>query len=71
MDLNNNQQKDYQNYQDDEEIRAMPLFEVENVILMGRSLGTGPASELASYACEILNRKPKALILVSAFESIK
>ena len=44
-----------------------PLFEVENIILVGRSLGSGPALELAAYACQALGRKPAALILISAF----
>ena len=44
-----------------------PLFEVEDVILVGRSLGTGPAVELAAYACDALDRKPAAVILMSAF----
>ena len=37
---------------------------------MGRSLGSGPAVHLAAYSCNTLERKPGALILVSAFEDI-
>lgn len=37
----------------------------ENIILFGRSIGTGPASYVAS------KRKPGALLLMSAFTSIR
>lgn len=46
------------------------LVEIEDVILMGRSIGSGPALHLAAYSCFILERKPSALILVSAFKDI-
>ena len=36
----------------------------ENIIIMGRSMGTGPASEVARV------RHPHAVILVSPFESL-
>ena len=48
----------------------IPLFAVEDCILVGRSLGTGPAAELAAYTCEALGRKPAALVLISAFQSL-
>ena len=37
----------------------------ENILLMGRSIGTGPATEMASLY------QTAALILVSAFTSLK
>lgn len=40
-------------------------FKPENVILVGRSMGSGPATFLAS------ERKIKLLILISPFKSIK
>ena len=30
---------------------AEPLVKAENVILMGRSIGTGPAIYLSAYSC--------------------
>lgn len=57
------------NYEIGAESRA--LFNVEDIILLGRSIGTGIAAELAAYACESLGRKPAALVLVSAFESLR
>ena len=52
-------------------VEKRPLFEVEDIILVGRSIGTGPALELAAYACQVLGRKPASLVLLSAFESVK
>ncbi len=40
-------------------------FKEENIIVMGRSIGTGVALELMQKV------KPGALVLVSAFTSIK
>ena len=40
-------------------------YKVENVILFGRSIGTGPATQFASIY------KPRALITMSAYTSIK
>lgn len=40
-------------------------FQMKNILLLGRSLGTGPATYLAS------KNKVGALILISAFTSIR
>ena len=40
-------------------------IEEENIILFGRSIGTGPATYVAS------KRKPGAVLLMSAFKSIR
>ena len=40
-------------------------IEEDNIILYGRSIGTGPAAYLAS------KRKPGAVLLMSAFKSIR
>ena len=53
-----------------DDIDQKALVDVEDVILMGRSIGTGPALHLAAYSCYTLERKPCALILVSAFEDL-
>lgn len=40
-------------------------YEEKNIILLGRSIGSGPASYLASI------RKPGALVMMSSFLSLK
>jgi hypothetical protein len=40
-------------------------IEEKNIIIFGRSMGTGPATHLASV------RKPCSLLLMSAFKSIR
>jgi len=40
-------------------------FELKNIIIVGRSLGTGPATEIAS------KHAVGALVLISAFTSIR
>lgn len=39
--------------------------------MVGRSLGSAIAAELAAYACSHLGKNPAALVLISAFESLK
>lgn len=46
------------------------LFKVEDVLVLGRSIGCGPALEIAAYTSQVLNRKLYALILISPFTSL-
>lgn len=48
-----------------------PLFQVEDVLLLGRSIGACQVLELAAYSCKVLGRKPRAVVLMSAFSSLK
>jgi pimeloyl-ACP methyl ester carboxylesterase len=50
------------------ETQALPPSQI---ILFGRSIGSGIATELASYACYTLKTPPCMLLLVSPFLSIR